>query len=104
MLIAPRVLMAAVATLGLCAVLAPARALGAAEPSVQGASAARLIEKLGLRIAPQPVRERRGWRPPRIVLVSQQLHELLPALQQGAPRAKLIQAPSPTPPELPTGD
>ena len=104
MLIAPRVLMAAVATLGLCAVLAPARALGAAEPSVQGASAARLIEKLGLRIAPQPVRERRGWRPPRIVLVSEQLHELLPALQQEAPRAKLIEVSAATPREIAAAD
>ena len=104
MLIAPRVLMAAVATLGLCAVLAPARALGAAEPSVQGASAARLIEKLGLRIAQQPVRERRGWRPPRIVLVSEQLHELLPALQQEAPRAKLIEVSAATPREIAAAD
>src|SRR5256885_2260336 len=104
MLIAPRVLMAAVANLGLCAVLAPARALGAAEPSVQGASAARLIEKLGLRIAPQPVRERRGWRPPRIVLVSEQLHELLPALQQEAPRAKLIEVSAATPREIAAAD
>ena len=104
MLIAPRVLMAAVATLGLCAVLAPARALGAAEPSVQGASAARLIEKLGLRVAPQPVRERPGWRPPRIVLVDEQLHELLPALQQEAPRAKLIEVSAATPREIAAAD
>ena len=104
MLIAPRVLMAAVATLGLCAVLAPARALGAAEPSVQGASAARLIEKLGLRVAPQPVRKRPGWRPPRIVLVDEQLHELLPALQQEAPRAKLIEVSAATPREIAAAD
>src|SRR3989475_9394938 len=104
MLIAPRVLMAAVATLGLCAVLAPARALGAAEPSVQGASAARLIEKLGLHVAAQPVRERPGWRPPRIVLVDEQLHELLPALQQEAPRAKLIEVSAATPREIAAAD
>src|SRR6266513_2066761 len=104
MLITPRVLMAAVATLGLCALLAPARALGAAEPSVPGASAAQLIEKLGLRIAAQPVRERPGWRPPRIVLVNEQLHELLPALQQEAPRAKLIEVSAATPREIAAAD
>ena len=104
MLITPRVLMAAVATLGLCALLAPARALGAAEPSVPGASAAQLIEKLGLRIAAQPVRERPGWRPPRIVLVNEQLHELLPALRQEAPRAKLIDVSAATPREIAAAD
>ncbi len=104
MLITPRVLMAAVATLGLCALLAPARALGAAEPSVPGASAAQLIEKLGLRIAAQPVRERPGWRPPRIVLVNEQLHELLPALQREAPRAKLIEVSAATPREIAAAD
>jgi phosphoglycerate dehydrogenase-like enzyme len=98
-----RVLMAAATTLSLCALLAPASA-GSAEPSAQGASAAQLIEKLGLHVAPQPVRERPGWRPPRIVLVNEQLHDQLPLLQQAAPHAKLIDISAATPREIAAAD
>jgi len=103
MLIRPRVFLAA-ATLSLCAVLAPARPVGSAEPPAEGASAAQLIEKLGLHVAAQPVRERAGWRAPRIVLVSEQLHDLLPALQHEAPRAKLIDISAATPREIAAAD
>ena len=104
MLIRPRMALAAATTLGLCALLAPARPLSAQEPSAEGASAAQLIEKLGLHVAAQPVRERAGWRPPRIVLVSEQLHDLLPALQHEAPRAKLIDISAATPREIAAAD
>ena len=87
----PRLLIAAVTALCACALLAPARSLRGAESPTQGASAAALIEKLGLHVAPQPVRERQGWHSPRIVLVNPELHELLPQLQQAAPHAKLIE-------------
>ena len=90
MLIRPRVLMAAATTLSLCAVLAPARSADSLDASAESASAAQLIEKLGLHVAAQPVRERPGWRPPRIILVNGQLHDQLPLLQQAAPRAKFI--------------
>ena len=103
MLIRPRVFLAA-ATLSLCAVLAPARSVGSAEPPAEGASAAQLIEKLGLHVAAQPVRERSGWRPPRIVLVSEQLHDQLRALQREAPRAKLIDISAATPHEIAAAD
>ena len=103
MLIRPHVLMAAATTLSLCA-LAPARLVSAQEPSAQGASAAQLIEKLGLHVAPQPVRERPGWRPPRIILVNEQQHDLLPLLQQAAPRAKLIDISAATPREIAAAD
>ncbi len=104
MRIRSRVLIAAATTWGLCAVLAPARALSAEEPAAQGASAAQLIEKLDLHVAAQPARERPGWRPPRIVLVSEQLHDELPLLQQAAPHAKLINIAAATPREIAAAD
>jgi phosphoglycerate dehydrogenase-like enzyme len=103
MLIRPRVLMTA-ATLCLCAILAPAHAVSAEQPSAAATSSAQLIETLGLHVAAQPVRERPGWRPPRIVLVSEQLHDLLPALQHEAPRAKLIDISAATPREIAAAD
>src|SRR5438874_312662 len=101
--IRPRVLVAAVTTLSLCALMASAHS-AAANAAAQEPSAAQLIERLGLRIAAQPVRERPGWRPPRIVLVSEQLHELLPVLQQQAPHAKLIDVAAATPREIAAAD
>jgi len=71
MLIRPRLLTAAI-TLSLYALIVPTRVL-AANVSADQASTAQLIEKLGLHVAAQPARERPGWRPPRIVLVSEQL-------------------------------
>jgi phosphoglycerate dehydrogenase-like enzyme len=103
MLIRPRVFLAA-ATWSLCAVLVPARPVGSAEPPAEGAAAVQLIEKLGLHVAAQPVRERPGWRPPRIVLVSEQLHDELPLLQQAAPRVKLIDLSTATPREIAAAD
>src|SRR5947207_15764389 len=85
----PRLLIAAVTALCACALLAPARSLRGAESPTQGVSAAALIEKLGLHVTPQPVRERLRWHSPRIVLGSPELHELLPPLHQAAPHAKL---------------
>jgi len=102
--IRPRVLVAAATTLSLCALLASASVLSAEAPAAQGASAAQLIEKLGLHVASQPVRERPGWRPPRIVLVSERQHDLLPVLQQAAPRAKLIDITAATPREIAAAD
>jgi len=49
-----------------------------------------LSDTLGLQAAPQPVRERPGWRPPRIVLVNDELRDALPSLQAVAPHVKLI--------------
>src|SRR5207237_667904 len=45
-----------------------------------------------------------GWRPPRIVLVSERQHDLLPDLQQQAPRAKLIDIAAATPREIAAAD
>ena len=50
-----------------------------------------LIDSLGLRVAPTPVRERSGWRPPRVILVGEPLRDLLPQLRQVAPAARLVE-------------
>src|SRR5260370_18975762 len=101
MLIRPRLLTAV--TLSLSALIVPTRAL-AANVSADEASTAQLIEKLGLHVAEQPARERPGWRPPRIVLVSEQLHDELPLLQQAAPHAKLVNIAAATPREIAAAD
>ena len=82
--------------------LAPAqeRAAGAAGPD----SASRPPETLGVPVAPQPVREHPGWRPPRLILVSTQLHEALPALQQAAPHARLVEISAASPREIANAD
>jgi phosphoglycerate dehydrogenase-like enzyme len=83
----------------------------AVTPRIHGAatangnsSAAELIDKLGLHVASQPVRERPGWRPPRIVLINKEVADLLPALKQAAPGAKLIEVSAATPKEVAAAD
>jgi phosphoglycerate dehydrogenase-like enzyme len=102
--VAQRRVLIAAATLSACALLACTSVVSAEEPAAEGASAAQLIAKLGLHVAAQSVRERPGWRPPRIVLVSEQLHDQLPALQREAPRAKLIDISAATPREIAAAD
>jgi len=67
-------------------------------------SAAELIDRLGLHVASQPVRERPGWRPPRIVLIEKQMEELRPALKQAAPGVKLVEISAATPKEIAAAD
>ena len=97
------------AALTLCAVLAAmpasrAAPLTSAAAPAAAAGSAELIDKLGLRIAPQPVRERPGWRSPHIVLVSNEMHDLLPALRQAAPGAKLLEVSAATPKQIAAAD
>ena len=101
--VAQRRVLIAAATLSAGAVLACASVVSADEPAAQ-TNSFQLIEKLGLHVAPQPVRERPGWRAPRIVLVSAQLHDELPLLQQAAPHAKLIDISTATPREIAAAD
>jgi phosphoglycerate dehydrogenase-like enzyme len=63
---------------------------GAARADESREAVDHLIETIGLRAAPHPVRERPGWHPPRIVLVGKGMQDLLPQLQQAAPGVKLI--------------
>jgi len=67
-------------------------------------SAAQLIESLGLRVAPAPVRERSGWHPPRVILVNGSLHDLLPQLRQAAPAARFVEIDRATPRDLAAAD
>lgn len=97
------------AALTLCAAItalpaSKAAALPAAASPAASAGSSELIDKLGLRVAAQPVRERPGWRPPRIVLVNDEMHDLMPALRQAAPGAKLIEAPSATAKQIASAD
>jgi phosphoglycerate dehydrogenase-like enzyme len=92
------------ALLVLSAWLAAAPAVCAEPRASAGAPAAELIDKLGLHIAPQPVRERPGWRPPRLVLINKEAEKLLPALQQAAPRAKLIEVSTASPRQIADAD
>jgi phosphoglycerate dehydrogenase-like enzyme len=64
---------------------------GAARADESREAVDHLIETIGLRAAPHPVRERPGWHPPRVVLVGKGMHELLPQLQQAAPGVKVIE-------------
>jgi phosphoglycerate dehydrogenase-like enzyme len=73
-------------------------------PAATAASAAQLIESLGLHVAPSPVRERSGWRPPRVVLVNKSLEELLPQLQQAAPEARIVEIDKATPRDIAAAD
>jgi phosphoglycerate dehydrogenase-like enzyme len=92
------------AAVTLCAMVAATPALYAAATATAQSSAAELIDKLGLHVAAQPVRERPGWRPPRVVLINKEMAELLPALQQAAPRAKLIEVSTATPGQIAAAD
>ena len=73
-------------------------------PGAAPAPAAHLIESLGLHVAPTPVRERKGWHPPRIVLVSQNERDLVPQLRGVAPQAKIIPIDAATPQEIAAAD
>jgi len=76
--------------LSLCLLLACAATALAAEIPAPAPAAPTLSAELGLQPASQPVRERPGWRAPRLILVSDELRDQLPSLQAVAPHAKLI--------------
>jgi phosphoglycerate dehydrogenase-like enzyme len=92
------------AALTLCALVATTPASQAATTATSQSAAAELIDKLGLHVADQPVRNRPGWRPPRVVLINKEMEELRPALQQAAPRAKLIEVSVASPSQIAAAD
>src|SRR5689334_9761621 len=92
------------AVLTWCASAVILAAMPAAPPPAGSTSASELIDKLGLHVAAQPVRERPGWRPPHIVLINKEMLDLRPALQQAAPRVKLIDVAAATPKEIAAAD
>ncbi len=93
------------ALLGAAARGAPSGAADSAAPAaVAPAAGAQLIESLGLHVAPDPVRRRNGWHPPRVVLVSTALRGLLPQLRQTAPGARFVEIDRATPRDLAAAD
>ena len=98
----PRILLAA--ALNLFAWVAVTTVIHAAAAANSQSSAAELIDRLGLHVASQPVRERPGWRPPRIVLITKEMEELRPALKQAAPGVKLIEISAATPKDIAAAD
>jgi len=92
------------APVALCLSAAAAAAVPAAAPAGGSASAADLIDKLGLHVAARPVRERAGWRPPRIVLINEEMLQLRAGLQQAAPGVKLVEVSAATPKEIAAAD
>ncbi|HET7202542.1 MAG TPA: D-2-hydroxyacid dehydrogenase [Steroidobacteraceae bacterium] len=64
----------------------------AADSPAPARDVAGLVAKLGLEESPEPVRQRKGWAPPKTVLVANVRPELLPALQAVAPGVKLLAA------------
>jgi phosphoglycerate dehydrogenase-like enzyme len=87
-----------------CASAVILAAMPAAPPPAGSTSATELIDKLGLHVAAQPVRERPGWRPPHIVLINKEMLDLRPALQQAAPKVKLVDVSTATPKEIAAAD
>src|SRR5438552_604359 len=87
---ARRVLIAAAATVTLCVAATGARAATAQPAPAAAPSAAHLIETLGLHVAREAVRERRGWHSAWSGLVNPELREVLPQLRQAAPLATVI--------------
>ena len=51
-----------------------------------------MIAKLGLDESAEPVRQRKGWAPPKTVLVANSDPKLLPMLQAVAPGVRLLAA------------
>jgi phosphoglycerate dehydrogenase-like enzyme len=50
------------------------------------------------------VRERSGWRPPRVILINSSLHDLLPQLKQAAPTARFVEIDAATPRDIAAAD
>jgi phosphoglycerate dehydrogenase-like enzyme len=103
----PRERIATLTSFILLGAVAPWGSLATADvpaPSTASSSTAGLIESLGLRTAAHPVRERPGWHPPHVILVSNRLEELLPQLRRAAPGAKLVTLAKATPQEIAAAD
>jgi phosphoglycerate dehydrogenase-like enzyme len=92
------------AVLTCCASALTLAAVPAAATPTSSAAATEVIDKLGLHVATQPVRERAGWRPPHIVLINKEMLDLRPALQQAAPGVQLIEISAATPKEIAAAD
>ena len=95
-------LLVPVALLAVRAGAAPAS--DSAPPTTTPAATAQLIESLGLHVAPNPVRQRSGWHPPHVILVSPTERALVPQLQQVAPQAKIVVSDAASPRDVAAAD
>jgi hypothetical protein len=98
LLVLPAVLAAAAGT------VSAAAADSTTPPAAPPDPAAQVIASLGLHVAPNPVRERSGWHPPRVILVNGSLKELLPQLRQTAPAARIVEIDAATPRDIAAAD
>lgn len=76
------------------AALAVALAGGLPARAADPPAGASLADSLGVPVDKTPVRERAGWRPPRIILVAPYVHDHLALLQAAVPQAKLVELPA----------
>jgi phosphoglycerate dehydrogenase-like enzyme len=65
---------------------------------------ANVPESLGVHAAPQPVRERPGWRAPKLILVNPRLHEQMETLRAAAPGVTFVEANTATPAQVAKAD
>jgi phosphoglycerate dehydrogenase-like enzyme len=86
-----RYLSSLAAALAPCALLAGGAVLRAADTPAASSAVPSLSETLGLQPAPHPVRERPGWHVPKVILVSNGLHDSLPQLQAIAPGVRFVE-------------
>jgi phosphoglycerate dehydrogenase-like enzyme len=84
-------------TLALAVRVAPAAAPEFALAPSASVDIGRVIEKIGIRIADQPVRLRPGWWPPRTILLAEGLHEQRVELERIAPGVKFVEVNAATP-------
>jgi phosphoglycerate dehydrogenase-like enzyme len=93
-----------------CARVAPVAALalalagGLPARAADAPAGANLADTLGVPVAKAPVRERAGWRPPRIILVAPYVHDHLALLQAAVPRARLVELPAASPRDIANAD
>ena len=74
----------------LCAPATHVHAQASGASPTASSQVATLIHDLGLVESPTPVRDRKGWRPPRKVIVWAIYPELVPALKQAAPSVEFV--------------
>src|SRR5574342_132745 len=87
----------AIAAAALLATCGPAQAAAADAGKATG-SDLRWIAELGLHLDARPVRERAGWRPPRVILLGAGARERLASLRKIAPDARFVDVSDPVPP------
>jgi phosphoglycerate dehydrogenase-like enzyme len=88
---------AAAAALALATYAAPAAAPESAAAPARDAGIGVMIQRAGIRIADRPVRERPGWRPPRVILLAADLRDRRAELESVAPGVKFVVADAATP-------